>query len=70
MEIKDILYEKTYNRIGFIERINDTMRTKNMIQRQVAIDLGFYPQNLNAFLKGKMAMSTEKIKKLTDYIGM
>lgn len=70
MDIKEILYEKTYNRIGFIGRINDTMRNKNLVQRQVAIDLGFYPQNLNAFLKGKMAMSTEKIKKLTDYIGM
>lgn len=70
MEIKDILYEKTYNRIAFIDRINDAIRDKKMIQRQVAIDLGFYPQNLNAFLKGKMAMSTEKIKKLTDYVGM
>lgn len=70
MEIKEILYEKTYNRMPFIERINDTIKAKNLVQRQVALELGFYPQNLNAFLKGKMAMSTEKIKKLTDCIGM
>lgn len=70
MEIKEILYEKTYNRMPFIDKINDTIRSKNLVQRKIAIDLGFYPQNLNAFLKGKIAMSTEKIKKLTDYIGM
>lgn len=70
MEIKDILYEKTYNRIAFIDKINDAIRDRNLVQRQIATDLGFYPQNLNAFLKGKMAMSTEKIKKLTDYVGL
>jgi predicted XRE-type DNA-binding protein len=70
MEIKDILYEKTYNRIPFIDKINDAIRNKNLVQRQIAADLGLYPQNLNAFLKGKMAMSTEKIKKLTDYVGL
>lgn len=70
MEIKDILYEKTYNRLGFIQQINDNIKNKNLIQRKIASDLGFYAQNLNAFLKGKLSMSTEKIKKLTDYIGM
>ena len=70
MEIKDILYEKTYNRAEFIARINDTIKGKGLVQRKIALDLGFYPQNLNAFLKGNIAMSTEKNKKLTDYIGL
>jgi len=70
MDIKDILYEKTFNKKGFVENISKHIKNHNLVQRKIARELGFHPQNLNAFLKGRMAMSTDKIKKLTDYINM
>ena len=70
MDIKDILYEKAYNKRGFVENISKHIKDNKLVQRKIAKDLGFHPQNLNAFLKGRLAMSTDKIKKLTDYINM
>jgi ribosome-binding protein aMBF1 (putative translation factor) len=70
MDLKDILYEKKYNKEEFLKRINDAIKEKHLVQRQLAKKLDVMPQNFWSFLNGRLPMSPEKIKDLTEMIGI
>lgn len=70
MDIRDVFYEKTYNFEKLLELINDTIKSKKLTKRKIALDLNLYPQNFSNFLKGKSPLSIEKTKTLLDYLGL
>ena len=70
MELKDVLYEKKYNKDAFLKKINDAIKEKKLVQRQLAQQINVMPQNFWSFLNGRLPMSPEKVKKLTDIIGL
>lgn len=72
MEDKELLLKMNFERETLAEQIREKMRTAKprITQRKLCADLGFFPQNLCAFLNGRAKLSFKKVKKVTDYLGI
>ena len=72
MADEEILVKMNLKREEFSKEIREKMRSSKpkITQRKMCADLGFFPQNLCAFLNGRAKLSFKKVKMITDYLQM
>ena len=70
MDEKELLLKMNFEREALCDDIRTKMEDKRLTQRKICEDLGFYPQNLNAFLNGRAKLSFKKVKMITEYLEM
>lgn len=72
MTDEEILVKMNLKREEFSSEIRAKMRNSKprITQRKMCEDLGFFPQNLCAFLNGRAKLSFKKVKMITDYLNM
>lgn len=46
------------------------MKEKHITQRELASKIGVYPQNLCGYLNGRSTLSLERLKIITDTLGL
>ena len=70
MDEKELLIKMNFEREALSREIRMKIIDKKLTQCKICEDLGFYPQNLCAFLNGRSKLSLKKVKKVCDYLGI
>lgn len=72
MTDEELLIKVNLHQEDLLKEINEKIENTKprLTQRKMSKDLGFYPQNLNSFLKGRAKLSFKKIKTIVDYLNM
>ncbi len=52
------------------KRILSELKSRGISQRQMALDLGLIPQNLNQFLRGKREFPLRDVAKIFTYLNI
>lgn len=70
MDEKDLLVKSVYEKDELRQMIRDGIKAKKTTQREIARQIGIYPQNLSVYLAGRCSLSVKKLKQITDILGL
>ncbi len=58
------------NSVNIRERITIRLKELGISQRNLAMQMGITPQELNAFLRGRQPISLPKLEKIFEILGL
>lgn len=70
MDEKELLLKKHYEEDNLRKLIKDKMKELHITQREMATKIGVYPQNMCGYLAGRSTLSLERLKIVTDTLGL
>lgn len=65
---EDPISHRVIAKVDLRQRILDGLQKSDLSQRQLALRLGIYPQNLNAFFKSEMSLPIRVIEEMLWYV--